>query len=192
MTIPTPGELIQRSADGDTAAFALLVREFYPKAHGLSVRLLGSPSDADDVAQEAFIRVWTHLSSFDPTTRFGTWLYTIVTNLCMDHLRRRARRFRFGLRRSDEENLPDPADPLTPELVTVGNDLAALVNRIAAELPATQRLVFTLRDLEDLSIDEVTAITGLSSESVRTNLHYARRRIRNRLERDYEVKGAVS
>jgi RNA polymerase sigma-70 factor (ECF subfamily) len=192
MTDPESQDIINRSRAGDQAAFATLVRGYYPVAYALAVRILCDEMEAEDVAQEAFIRVWRNLDRFDPETRFTTWLYRIVTNLSLDRIRSRRRR---GDRIADHREDDPPSELVetsTPESIASNNDLAQIILRLAGNLPETQRIVFTLRDVQDLPIETVSAITGLSSESIRTNLHYARRRIRERLERDYSVKGSAS
>ncbi len=187
----SPEEIIRYSQAGNRTAFALLVRQYYPAAYGLSVRLLGNAPDAEDVVQEVFLRIWRNLQGFDPSTRFGTWMYRIVMNRCLDHLRQRSRRARHETRPPADDEAPEPRGTVTPESAASGNDLLRIIHGLVAGLPETQRLIFTLRDLQDLSIEEVMDITGLSSESVRTNLHYARRRIRERLEKEYAVKGSA-
>jgi RNA polymerase sigma-70 factor, ECF subfamily len=192
MTDPDSQDIIRRSKAGDQAAFAMLVRGHYPVAYALALRILCNETEAEDVAQEAFIRVWRHLARFDPETRFTTWLYRIVTNLSLDQIRGRRRQGgRVADRREDEE-ATDPVEARNPETIASNRDLARIVHRLAGSLPETQRLVFTLRDIQDLPIETVCAVTGLSSESVRTNLHYARRKIRETLEKDYAVKGSAS
>lgn len=190
MTEQTTATDVVRSQHGDTAAFARLVREHHSYAYGLAIRLVCNEAEAEDVVQEAFVRAWRNLSRFDPNTRFTTWLYRIVTNLSLDCLRSRKHRpFPEGLLPGDAltEGL---ADHETPETLTSSRDLATIIESLAGMLPETQRLVFTLRDIQDLSIEEVCDCTGLSSESVRSNLHYARKKLRERLGTEYDVKGS--
>jgi RNA polymerase sigma-70 factor, ECF subfamily len=182
--------IIRKCKAGDGASFSILVREHYALAYGLALRMVCDEADAEDVAQEAFIRVWRSLDRFDENTRFTTWLYRIVTNLSLDQLRSRRRRLEHAIDRNEGNR--DPADPADHEAITANGDLARIVRHLSGGLPETQRLVFALRDLQDLPIATVCEITGLSSESVRTNLHYARRNIRERLEREYSVKGGSS
>jgi RNA polymerase sigma-70 factor (ECF subfamily) len=191
MTDPDSQDIIRRSKAGDQAAFALLVRGHYPVAYALALRILCNEMEAEDVAQEAFVRVWRHLDRFDPETRFTTWLYRIVTNLSLDQIRSRRRKGGRVLNRREDDEAPEPVEASTPETIASNRDFVRIVNRLAGDLPETQRVVFTLRDIQDLPIETVCAITGLSSESIRTNLHYARRRIRESLEKDYSVKGSA-
>ncbi|MCC6395657.1 MAG: sigma-70 family RNA polymerase sigma factor [Bacteroidetes bacterium] len=188
----TPGntaELVTRCKKGDQQAFAGLVRQHYEFAYSLAFRMLCHHEEARDAVQEVFLRVWQNIHRFDENTRFTTWLYRIVANRCLDALRMRARRPPGDADRGEERDLRDPADPATPETLACSADIARAIHRLTAGLPEVQRLVFTLRDLQDLSIAEVQHVTGLSSQSIRTNLHLARKRIRERLEDEYAIQG---
>ena len=184
-----PSDDIARSQRGDTAAFGRVVRTHYAYAYSLALRLVCDEAEAHDVAQESFLRVWQNLARFDPATRFTTWLYRIVTNLSLDAIRSRKRR---GAIAAVIPEGMDPPDRITPETLATSRDIGRIIEALAGDLPETQRLVFTLRDMQDLSIEEVCDITGLSSESVRSNLHYARRRLRERLESEYQVRGTTA
>ena len=190
MTGQTTSAHIVKSQRGDTAAFARLMRDHYSYAYALAMRLVCNETDAEDVVQEAFVRAWKNLSQFDPNTRFTTWLYKIVTNLSIDSLRSRKHRPSPAGFLPGDALTGDLADNETPESLTSSRDLAKIIEDLAGVLPETQRVVFTLRDIQDLSIEEVCDCTGLSSESVRSNLHYARKRLRERLGKQYDVKGS--
>lgn len=172
---------------GDMAAFGDLVRIHQPFAFRLAVRLLCSEDDAEDAVQEAFVRVWRNIDRYDPAARFTTWLYRIVTNLCLDRLRKRKRERHVSDSPGTEGE--GQACDLDIEHAASTADLVRIIRRIAGDLPETQRLVFTLRDLHDLSIEEVRRITGLSEASIKTNLHYARRALRTRMEAEYGERG---
>ncbi|MGB5875115.1 MAG: RNA polymerase sigma factor [Bacteroidota bacterium] len=181
-------DLIIRCQEGDRAAFRDLVVNHQSFAFGLALRMLCEEHDAADVVQEAFVRVWKHIDDFNPENRFTTWLYAIVSNLCLDRLRgrRRARRlFARSEEASDFEALPDLQ--LIDE-VHSNRELVRIIRLLAEKLSAKQRLVFALRDLQDCSIEETSAITGMSASSVKSNLCYARRHIREMLARSYDVK----
>jgi RNA polymerase sigma-70 factor (ECF subfamily) len=178
--------LVRLSIGGDRHAFGEIVREYQQMAYSVAVRLLWDPHDAEDAVQEAFVRIWKSLHSFKPASRFSTWMYTIVTNVCLDVLRTRKRQL------SDlPDSLTEPAgqEGEDPSDVVAGRDLLRILHILAESLPARQRLVFTLRDLQDLSIRDVVRITGLSAASVKTNLHLARRRLRRTLASEYDITG---
>jgi len=188
MTETTTTADIRSSQQGDQHAFARVVRAHYSYAYSVALRLVLDESDADDVVQEGFVRVWKNLNRFDPNTRFTTWLYRIVTNVSLDVIRARKRRPMTTDRQPDEIPMGENADVGNPEEFTSNRDMIEHIERLAADLPDTQRLVFTLRDIQDLTIEEVCECTGLSSESVRTNLHYARKRLREHFEKEYDMQ----
>lgn len=185
----TVDDIIRKCTEGDAASFGLLVRAHQGYAFALAFRMLADENDARDVVQESFLRVWKNIGRYDPSQKFTTWLYAIVSRVCLDRLRSRARSNRLFRRRSEtgpEEEFRDPADP---ERAYSNRELAELINRLSEDLSPTQRLVFTLRDLQECTIAEVCAITGLSEGSIKTNLSYARRRIRHLLATHYDISG---
>ena len=179
--------LAEAAAGGDSTAFGSLVRATQSFAYALAFRFLCNEQDARDIVQEAFVRVWEHLGDYDRSRKFTTWLYAIVSNLSMDHLRSRKRRFNLFVSGLEE----DPVDPHGLESAHSNAELAAIVQKLTDELPPTQRLVFVLRDLQDLSVSEVVETSGLSEASVKTNLHLARKRIGELLVRNKYVKEPI-
>ena len=171
--------LAAAASGGDSSAFGALVRATQSYAYALVFRFLCSEPEARDIVQEAFVRVWQHLGEYDKSRKFTTWLYTIVSNLSMDHIRSRKRRLGLFVSNSEEE----PVDPVEFETIHSNAELASIVQNLTGQLPPTQRLVFVLRDLQDLSVGEVVKASRLSEASVKTNLHLARKRIRELLVR---------
>ena len=164
--------------------FESLVREHGRFAFALAFRLLGDADEAKDVAQESFIRIWKNFHLYDPEKRFTTWLYRIVTNVSIDCIRKKRRTplTRIG----DARESGGIVDPYAPE-TAIARDLAGIVRLLAARLPLKQRVVFTLRDMQDLDMDEIAVVTNLSRGAIKTNLHYARRRIRELLKTEYGI-----
>lgn len=185
---PQLNQAIARSKQGDVRAFRQVVETYQQYAFSLAFRIVCDHDDARDVVQETFVRVWKHIGSFDPETRFTTWLYKIVVNLSYDRLKGEGRRKRIFAMwpEAGAESFEDKRSPIDADLIN--RDLAEKIKAIAEGLPVKQRMVFVLRDLQDLTVDEVSEILEMSRESVKTNLCYARRQIRLRLER-LEVKG---
>jgi RNA polymerase sigma-70 factor, ECF subfamily len=174
--------LLRASAEGNTDAFRTVVDSHQQYAFALAFRIVCDAENARDVVQEAFIRVWRHLPRYDARVKFTTWLYTIVTHLAVDRLR-------LEQRRSGEETVDNDhaaaSDPALEEEIT-NRDLAATIKRLSGDLPVKQRLVFVLRDLEDRTPEEIGGILGMSVGTVRANLCYARRTIRERMRR-YDI-----
>jgi RNA polymerase sigma-70 factor (ECF subfamily) len=170
-------ELISRSCHGDLSAFRLLMESHQRYAYAVAFRLLHDTENAKDVVQEAFIRVWKNRKGYRPEVRFTTWLYRIVANLCFDRLKMESRRRRWlghlDVLKGDEASDMNLDDEM-------GNvDLSRRILREAEKLPPKQYLVFQLRDVQDFSIEEIAGVAGMSINSVKANLCYARRRIRN-------------
>lgn len=176
-------DLLLRSRQGDMDAFRLVVEHYQGYASSLAIRMLCDTDEADDVVQDAFIRVWRHLSNYDTGSKFTTWLYTIVTNLCFDHLRAR-KRSREVFVPADEKILDSvPSGEKEPDRAMRDEDTIREIERHTGNLPPKQRIVFVLRDLQDLGVQEVSEITGINTGAVRTNLFLARRKIREGLEK---------
>jgi RNA polymerase sigma-70 factor, ECF subfamily len=174
--------LIFRSRQNDQVAFRKIVETHQNLVYSLAFRLLGNDEDAQDIVQETFIKVWKHLSHFNTEMRFTTWLYKIAVNLCYDRikaLKRRNNTISFDienlalLNQSSLENL---------ETNIINHELAQLIKLLTFDLPAKQRLVFTLRDLEGLEVEEIETITGLSAKKIKSNIYCARQFIREKLE----------
>jgi RNA polymerase sigma-70 factor (ECF subfamily) len=167
---------------GNTSDFRQVVALHQGYAFGLAFRILCESEEAKDVVQECFIRIWTHRAEYRPEVKLTTWIYTIVSNLCNDRLRARMRRARvITTRGADAEDFAVSSEQ-GPEELAENRDLAERITALAASLPEKQRTIFTLRDLQDQSIEEIADILGMSSQSVRTNLCYARAAIRSRLQ----------
>ena len=157
-------------------AFALLVSEFQPLVFRLAFRLLCDEDEARDITQETFVKVWLSLKTYNQENRLSTWLYKITCNTCYDRLR--------SLRHSPLDNesafsgsVNIPSDD-NIEISLSNKQLKELILRYTSELPPQQKLVFMLRDVEEL---EVQTITGLSSEKIKSTLYLARKNIRNKM-----------
>jgi len=175
-------EIISLCIKGNKEAFRRLVEKYQPYAYALALRLLCHEEDAKDVVQDCFIRVWYHLQKFNPKYQFTTWLYKIVTNLCYDRIKmakRRKKVFSYGL---ENENLLKITNELNMENEIDNKELTKTIEIFSHDLTPKQRMVFVLRDLQDLSIKEVAKILGISMNAVKSNLSLARQMIRKKLE----------
>jgi len=172
-------ELIGRSRQGDVTSFSLLVSAFQPLVFRLAFRLLCNEDEAKDMVQETFVKLWLALDKYNGSCRFSTWLYKITCNTCYDRLR--------SLRHSPLDNEGDYAGSATIpsddniELAVANRQLKELILRYTSELSPRQRLVFTLRDIEELDVSEVQTITGLSAGIIKSTLYLARKYIRDKM-----------
>ncbi len=154
-------------------------------AFRLAFRFLADEHDARDAAQESFIRLWDHLDRYDPAQRFETWFYRIVANVALDRLRARKRWWRLFQR--TDHRVDEQIDSSATESDQSNSELAQIIRALTGDLPERQRAVIVLRDLQDCSTEEVAEILGISVASVKTNLHYARTKIRAFLQVRYGI-----
>jgi RNA polymerase sigma-70 factor (ECF subfamily) len=181
-------ELIGRCLRNEGGAFRQLVEEHQRYVFSLAFRVLRDDEDARDVVQETFIRVWKNLHAYDMRSKFTTWLYTITVNLAYDQLKSRTRKRRWFLAPGSVES-QNSAGAAEEEMNIVNRDLAAKIEELAGSLPPKQQLVFVLRDLQDLSVDEVAQALFMSTSTVKANLCYARRFIRTQMQRLEAIEG---
>lgn len=172
-------ELVARSRAGDAAAFEELVRAQTPQLYRLLVRMLGSRTAAEDVAQESFVRAWRSLAGFRGEARFSTWLYRIAINEANRFLVRESRRELLSF----DDVMRDVPDlgAQTPELAEAG-ELRLQLEALLAELPGHYRAAVVLRDVEGLSNEEAADLLGLDIRNFKSRLHRGRMALRRRLE----------
>jgi len=170
----TDDELVARVREGDHEAFAALVDRHKRQVYGLAYRMLGNRGDAEDAAQEAFIRAYTRLATYQPDGRFGAWLLAIASHRCIDLLRSRGRRaptITLG-KVAESDRFISQSDE--PEELAIRGSVGDDVRRWLAALPPAYRLVLTLRYFHELSYAEIAATLGEPVSTVRMRLFRAR------------------
>jgi RNA polymerase sigma-70 factor (ECF subfamily) len=177
-----PDEILQRCKNGDSSAFREVVKKYQKYTFILAFKILLNEDDAKDIVQESFIRIWKYFSLFNNQIKFTTWLYKIVINLCYDKMKSIKRREKIMTNKFDLDELLVSSDE-NPEIEFGNMQLAGIIENLSKDLSYKQRMVFVLRDLQDFSIAEVSALLNISLSSVKTNLVYARRNIKKRLEK---------
>jgi len=176
-------EWVQRAQAGDAEAFSALVLEHQPFVYNLALRVVGDADEAEDLAQEAFVRAWLALPNFRGQAQFRTWLYRIVTNLCCNRLPRLRRDL---LAMGEEEAADLPGEPKgDPASSVEADERRAFLHRQIEALPESYRLLVTLRFQQELSYDEIANVLSLPLGSVKTGLFRARARLREALH-EYE------
>lgn len=158
--------LVDKARSGDMDAYEVLVRRHRGRIYRIALRMMGNSHDAEDVAQDVVIQVWTALAGFTGSSSFTTWLYRIVVNRCLNKLRRH-RHTRPVL-----DTDPPPAGGAEDTVMARHRAQAAL--EAVAALPPDQRAVVVLHQIEGLSYREVAAVINISEDAVRGRLHRAR------------------
>ena len=186
MTTNTPGmvhqedlALAERCRAGDVEAFETLYREHSSRLFGLTVRMLGSRTDAEDMLQDIFLTAHRKLQSYRGDARLGTWLFRLATNLCLDHLRSKAARMSHATSSLDADNAAEQASP-SPGAV-LGTVQHIDLERAVAKLPPGCRSAFLLHDVEGFEHREVASMLGISEGTSKSQVHKARLKLRKSL-----------
>lgn len=170
---------------GEEVAFEQLVERHQRLVIGTVGRMLGSGSDAEDIAQQVFVRVWKNAKRYEPRAKFTTWLLKITRNLVFNELRRRSRHPEVPLQsESDEEERPlKDEQAVAPDASLLEHELQQAVDAAIANLPETQRMAVVLRRYEELSYEEIAAAMDQSVSAVKSLLFRARTELRENLRR---------
>jgi RNA polymerase sigma-70 factor (ECF subfamily) len=172
--------LVAQAQQGDSAAFEALVNLHAHHVYNLALRVIRHPEEAEDLSQEAFLRAWRGLAHFRGEAQFSTWLYRIVINLCYSRLPRLKSELAVLMPDDLALHLPDARPDMSDALLST--ELAAVLHKAIDDLPASYRLLMTLRHLQEMSYNEIAAVTGLPLGTVKTGIFRARQLLRNVLE----------
>jgi RNA polymerase sigma-70 factor (ECF subfamily) len=178
--------LMLRVKAGDMDAFEALVERHQHSVVGTVAKMLGNDSDAEDIAQQVFVRVWKSASRYEPTAKFTTWLMTITRNLVFNESRRRGRSRLVPLE-SDDPDVPQTQHVDTsvgsPQEQMLGGELRSAVDSAIASLPEPQRLAIVLRRFEEMPYEEIAKVLRTSVPAVKSILFRARNELRDRLKK---------
>jgi RNA polymerase sigma-70 factor (ECF subfamily) len=181
-TSSTDEELVKKSQQNDERAFGELVGRYESKVYSLAMKMLRNPEDAEDVLQDTFLRAYRGIKSFQGNSTFSTWIYRITANSALMRLRKKQLPT-VSIDDADERetpiNIADWAPGPVEQLLTQETQKA--MSEAIEALPPEFRQVFILRDVEELSNAEVADILDLSVAAVKSRLHRARLKVRNRL-----------
>lgn len=177
-----------RVRNGDHAAFEALIEKYRKPLVNVIARYLGEDRDAEDLAQDVFVRVYRAAPRYEPTAKFSTWLYTIARRLCANYSRGWALRKLFSLSRNDEDDEPlsdaaELADPRSedPSVSAEKEQLRRIVAAAVAALPKTLRFAVILRRYEDMSYEEIAAVLNCSVTAAKLRVHRANTLLAKRL-----------
>ena len=185
--------LLRRLVDRDERAFRELIDEHRDRVFNITYRMLGNRAEAEDVAQEVFITVFKQIENFRGDSKFSTWLYRVTVNHCKNRIKYLARRHDRDRDELDETSQQQngavngaPVRAKNPDKALESAQMEKLLQEAIASLDDEQRAVVILRDVEDLSIEEICEITGLPDGTVKSRLHRARLVLRKKMQRHVE------
>ncbi len=168
-----PKDLIEQCKAGNTVAFKKLVILTQEFAFIIALKTLENEENAKDAVQETYIKVWKNIKKYNSSSLFTTWMYKILVNTCLDKLKSNKNRIKLADERTNEY--------YSEEKLIDNKDLVQHIKQLSQRLPYKQRIVFILKDLQDLSIEEVGEILNMKKGVVKSNLYYARKFLRDKL-----------
>jgi RNA polymerase sigma-70 factor (ECF subfamily) len=183
-------ELMLRVQAGEKSCYDILVTRYKMRLHNYLLRMVSDPDVAEEIAQDAFVRAYVNAEKYRTIARFSTWLYTIATNLVRNRFRKKKRTppilsLFFKANEDGEElihDIPDTAP--NPEQLAVGSDLERLIAEATEQIPERYREPFLLREVNQLSYEEIRAVTGLKLGTVRSRINRARNHFRQIIDPD--------
>ena len=180
-------DLMARIAKGDNDAFEILVNRYQTSILNLIYRFIGDRTQAKDLAQEVFIKVWQAAKSYKPDAKFTTWLYRVTANLCFNELKSSRRRKWFSFHRSGEEGVHTLEETLadrapSAEDLLLEKERSRQISDALQSLPDKQRMALVLKRYDDLSYAEIGQIIGCSVSAVESLLVRAKRTLQEKLK----------
>lgn len=184
--------LIKKSQSGDVESFELLINSYDKRAYNIAYRIMGNEEDAKDMAQEALLRVFRSIKDFKGQSSFSTWLYRIVTNVCLDELRRRKSEKYVSIDSTiqtdrGEIHMELCSEKETPESAYERVEQRELIANAIRELNEDYRSVIVLRDIQGFSYEEISNMLGCSLGTVKSRINRARTMLRDRLKSSMEL-----
>ena len=199
VTGPPDSELVERFKSGDRRAFDELVRRYQHRVFTLAMRWMGDEQIANEVAQDVFIALFRSLKNFRGDAQLSTWIYRVVINHCKNRKQYRRRRKMSRHEplegdRNDDDDGPKrqiAADGPLPDAAVHQSDAERLIREALEQLPEEQRTIIVLRDIEDLSYEEISELLGLARGTVKSRLHRARAQLARILGRQVTPKDVM-
>lgn len=178
-------ELMLRVREGDMAAFESLVEIHQGAVIGTVAKMLGSASEAEDIAQQVFVRIWKSASRYEPQAKFTTWMFTITRNLVFNETRRRKRKPTVSVEEREEEShqVVEDMHTATPDAEMLHAELERAVDDAIQTLPEKQRMAVVLRRYEELPYEDIGKVLSMSVPAVKSLLFRARTQLKETLQK---------
>jgi RNA polymerase sigma-70 factor (ECF subfamily) len=181
MNPPSDAEIVRAVLDGDRNRYSLLVDACGERIINYLARMIGNRYEAEELAQETFVRAYVALNSYNPEYKFSTWLYKIATNLCINYLKKRKRYIHVDDYQDEDDQspwvLPDPRSEGDPARVTEQRELQEQIQQAINQLPTGYQTVVILRHVHGLSYQEIADVTALPIGTVKSRLGRGRSRL---------------
>jgi RNA polymerase sigma-70 factor (ECF subfamily) len=179
----TPDSLIEQCLSGDQAAWETIVRQHWRKVFNVAYKFVGKHDEAEDLAQDIFLKIFKALDTFDRRANFQTWIISIARNLCIDHYRSVRKERETIAREVDAGDLMPVSAEIGPEVALERSDLRALLQRALERLPVALRTAVVLRDLQELSYQEIADQLDLPEGTVKSRINRGRLELARQVRR---------
>lgn len=184
--------LVAKSKKGDIAAFEELISAYEKRAYNIAYRMMANEEDAKDMAQEAFIKIYKSIKNFREESSFSTWLYRIVTNVCLDEIRKRKRNNTLPLEINIESDkgaahIEIGADKETPEDIFERIEKRQLILNAINSLNEDYKTVIVLRDIQGFGYEEIASMLSCSLGTVKSRINRARNALKDKLRYQLEL-----
>ncbi|MGH9330696.1 MAG: RNA polymerase sigma factor [Vicinamibacterales bacterium] len=179
----TPDSLIEQCLSGDQAAWEAVVRQHWRKVFNVAYKFVGKHDEAEDLAQDIFLKIFKALDTFDRRANFQTWIISIARNLCIDHYRSVRKERETIAREVDAGELTPASADIGPDRVLEQSDLRALLQRALEKLPVALRTAVVLRDLQELSYQEIADRLRLPEGTVKSRINRGRLELARQIRR---------
>ena len=187
----TPDSLIEQCLTGDQAAWELIVRQNWRKVFNVAYKFVGRHDEAEDLTQDIFLKIFKALATFDRRANFQTWIISISRNLCIDHYRSVRKERQTIARDVDAGDLQPASSDRGPYAAAEHQDLRALLRQALQTLPLTLRTAVILRDLQELSYQEIADRLGLPEGTVKSRINRGRIELARQLRRIEDKQPAL-
>ena len=183
--------LIQRCLSGDQQACDAIVRQYWRKVFNVAYKFVGKHDEAEDLTQDIFLKIFKALKTFDRRANFQTWIISISRNLCIDHYRSVRKERQTIAREVDTADLQPPSRERTPYALAEHQDLRAQLKQALEALPETLRTAVVLRDLQELSYQEIADRLALPEGTVKSRINRGRLELARQLKRLQDKQPAL-
>ena len=160
---------------GNTDAFKYIVAEYQQLVYTLALKMMCNEAEAEDITQETFIKAWQNIIRYNRQYKFSTWIYKIAANICYDKLRSKPAVENVALSEYDA------VYEVNQEELLDNKELKKLIIKFTSGLSPKQKLIFMLSEIEELEIEEIIQITGMTASKIKSNLYLARKQIKSKL-----------
>ncbi len=178
--------LVEKCLQGDRSAFSAIVERYKRQIYSITYSMTHNHADADDLSQDTFIKAYENLRKFKLGTNFRSWLRRIAVNICIDHLRHKKRFPENGL-----DDHPEMLSSHNPHNNVESSESMENIMAAVDSLPVDQRTVVILREMQGLGLKEIAETMNCSESTIRWRLHYARKKLRKKLQSYFESENGV-